>query len=154
MRKYIYGLIASFVVLMGGSHAQSANQYFEYQLTIPPGATFIANFLMSKDTSVAVKLSNTKEILLTGFAHPSSELVQRDGQLSVQCAGIGTHQIKVTGETSGDNMTILARDLGHYGIALQNRGKEPLDVDLSLLPSSPSQFVFTGTNASAYSRAK
>src|SRR6266487_4128186 len=74
---------------------------YEFRLTLPPGEAFVVNFVINTGASAEAHFNNVSEIEPMGFAHPNSDLVEKDGKLTVECPGVNRHQILKMVQPSG-----------------------------------------------------
>jgi len=157
MRSYI--TITLLAILMGVATlglaqqpSPSSNSVHDLQLTLPPGRVFVINFVVNTGASVEARFNNVAELEVMGFAHPNSDLIEKDGQLTVECPGLDRHPIKKLVEPSGDNMGIKASQRGHLGMLWRNKSAGPIDLDIRLIFSPGTQTLITGHNAGSYRR--
>jgi hypothetical protein len=101
---------------------------------------------------VEARFNRTAEIDAMGFAHPLSDLVEKDGSITVACPGLDRHPIRKIIEPSGDNMGVRATQMGHYGMLWRNKSQASTDLDVRLTFSPATQVIITGSNAKHYLR--
>jgi hypothetical protein len=149
---WLTSMVLAFAALQGSGQEPSSkdSEPNEFHLTLPPGQIFVVNFVINTGASAEAKFNNVSEIEAMGFAHPNSDLVERDGKVIVECPGLNRHQIAKVVQPSGDNMGIRAKQRGHYGMLWRNKGKDPVNLNVSLAFSPPNQVIFTSHNGANY----
>ncbi len=126
------------------------NQEIDLTLDLPAGEAYIVNFLVNVNAAVTAKFSKTSALEVIPFAHPKSDLIQKGDELSIQCPGVGAHEVMPIASGVTDNVEIKSKQMGHYGFLWRNtsKAKVTLSIHLTLSP----QVIITGHTGAQFIR--
>lgn len=139
----------------GDAPETSDAQTHEFRLRIPPGETFAANVLINAGEHVRAEFeAPAVSFRYAGVAHPTSDLIEEDGAITVKCPGLMEHEVAilVQGESKKSAMEIGGKERGHYSLLWHNGAEADADLDVMLIFSSSSQILFTEHNGEHFRR--
>lgn len=113
-------------------------------IKLAPNSFYTTNFLLFKDGNVTINVTGDKSREFMIFAHPNTDIRFEDDGFTLKCPGFYKHEIKkiATLPFSGDEISIIAEETGHYGIYVANKTKKEIRFKVSF-NATKGKFIHT-----------